>query len=149
MFLDDKTFKTVIHFSPLVSIDLLVENEEGKILLGKRINKPAQNFWFVPGGRIFKDESLESAFLRISNSELNKKIAISQASFVGIFEHFYPDNFFDLDFSTHYIVLGYKIRVGFEIDILPEIQHSHARWFDVKEIVNSPAVHNNTKYYFK
>ena len=55
------TFKTVIKSSPLVSIDLIVRNEQGQVLLGKRTNRPAQGFWFVVGGRVLKDESLEHA----------------------------------------------------------------------------------------
>ena len=62
MELGDKEFREIIKNAPLVSIDLIVKNREGKILLGLRINKPAQNTWFVPGGRIRKDETLDSVF---------------------------------------------------------------------------------------
>jgi len=43
--LDDHTFKTVIDSTPLVSIDILLK-KDNKILLGKRINKPAQGYFF-------------------------------------------------------------------------------------------------------
>jgi len=43
--LDNQTFKTVINSTPLISIDLLVR-KNNKILLGKRVNKPAQFFFF-------------------------------------------------------------------------------------------------------
>ena len=56
MLLDKDTFSTVIQNTPLISIDLIVENKKGQILLGKRVNEPALGYWFVPGGRIFKDE---------------------------------------------------------------------------------------------
>ena len=65
-FLDKDTFSTVIENAPLISIDLVVKNSEDKILLGQRVNKPAKNSWFVPGGRIYKDESIEQAFQRIT-----------------------------------------------------------------------------------
>jgi colanic acid biosynthesis protein WcaH len=52
LFLDDTTFKTVIASTPLISIDLVVKNTKGEYLLGYRNNRPAQGFWFVPGGRI-------------------------------------------------------------------------------------------------
>jgi colanic acid biosynthesis protein WcaH len=45
-----ETFKTVIASTPLISIDLIVRNNQQQILLGKRLNKPAQGYWFVPGG---------------------------------------------------------------------------------------------------
>jgi colanic acid biosynthesis protein WcaH len=64
MFLEKDTFKTVIASTPLVSIDLVVTNQNGEALLGKRLNRPAKDFWFVPGGRILKEESLAAAFRR-------------------------------------------------------------------------------------
>ena len=64
----DKEFLNIIDKTPLVSIDLIIENPQGKILLGKRCNKPAQGYWFVPGGRIQKNETLEQAIRRISKN---------------------------------------------------------------------------------
>ena len=49
--LDDKFFKTVVDSAPLVSIDILIK-KGNKILLGKRINKPAQGYFFSIGGRM-------------------------------------------------------------------------------------------------
>ncbi|TOB15241.1 NUDIX domain-containing protein, partial [Vibrio parahaemolyticus] len=55
--LDEQTFKLVVASTPLVSIDLIIRNSKRQILLGQRTNRPAQGFWFVPGGRICKDET--------------------------------------------------------------------------------------------
>jgi len=51
MFLSQEDFATVVRSTPLISIDLVVENERGEFLLGQRTNRPAQGYWFVPGGR--------------------------------------------------------------------------------------------------
>jgi colanic acid biosynthesis protein WcaH len=69
-FLEKQVFTTVIDSTPLVSIDLLVENTDGKVLLGYRNNRPAKGYWFVPGGRILKDESMDDAFKRLTLAEL-------------------------------------------------------------------------------
>ena len=53
--LPSKKFEVVVESTPLVSIDLVVRAPDKKILLGKRVNRPAQGYWFVPGGRILKD----------------------------------------------------------------------------------------------
>ena len=58
--LNNQTFKTVINSTPLISIDLLVK-KDNKILLGKRINKPAQNYLFSIGGRVYKNETINGA----------------------------------------------------------------------------------------
>ena len=91
-FLDKDTFSTVIENAPLISIDLVVKNSEDKILLGQRVNKPAKNSWFVPGGRIYKDEKIEDAFQRITKDEIGKIYKIDNAKFKGVYQHFYNDN---------------------------------------------------------
>ena len=58
-FLNKQAFTEVIDRTPLVSIDLVVENEKGEILFGLRKNRPAKDYWFVPGGRILKNETLK------------------------------------------------------------------------------------------
>ncbi len=112
MWLPDQVFKTVIQSTPLISIDLVVRNEKNEVLLGKRLNAPAKDYWFVPGGRIQKDESLDDAFKRLINEELGLNLNIKrlETNFLGVYEHFYDDNVFDELTSTHYIVLGYEIR---------------------------------------
>ena len=45
--LDVATFETVVALIPLISIDLLVQNEHGKYLLGLLNNRPTQAYWFV------------------------------------------------------------------------------------------------------
>ena len=60
MFLNKSDFSNVIKNTPMISIDLCVIKNKS-ILLGERINPPAKKFYFVPGGRIFKNESLKDA----------------------------------------------------------------------------------------
>jgi len=55
--LDDYTFKTVVDSTLLVSIDILLK-KDNKFLLGRRVNKPAQGYFFSTGGRINKNEAI-------------------------------------------------------------------------------------------
>lgn len=146
--LDRETFRQIVAGTPLISIDLIVCNEAGQVLLGQRINRPAQGYWFVPGGRVRKDERLAAAFERLTEGELGIRLPITSADFLGPFEHFYPDNFSGTDFSTHYVVLGYELISGTSLDTLPEEQHSHYQWFTVQELLASEQVHPHTKLYF-
>lgn len=148
MFLDKETFRTVVRSAPLVSIDLVVINSQGQVLLGQRTNRPAQGFWFVPGGRILKNEVMAAAFLRLSKAELGFACEIGSAEFLGVYEHFYTDNFSGTDFPTHYVVLGYRLVHDLDLNSLPDAQHHSYRWFDVAELLASDQVHDNTKAYF-
>ncbi|GAD02767.1 GDP-mannose mannosyl hydrolase [Agarivorans albus] len=144
--LELETFQTVIQSTPLVSIDFIVRNTSGQILLGKRNNRPAKGYWFVPGGRILKDEVFNVAFARLVNQELG--LEINSAQFKGIYQHFYDDNFSAEDFTTHYVVLAYELDVEQELLALPEEQHCEYQWVAEKELLLNPDVHEHSKWYF-
>ncbi|MGI2259755.1 GDP-mannose mannosyl hydrolase [Shewanella sp. GXUN23E] len=146
--LDELTFKTVVASTPLVSIDLIVRNANDQVLLGLRTNRPAQGYWFVPGGRICKDETFEQAFLRLTQLELGQSIGLMDATFLGPYQHLYDDNFSGTQFSTHYVVLGYQIDSDIPIRKLPVEQHHNYRWWDIEDLLASDLVHRNTKAYF-
>jgi colanic acid biosynthesis protein WcaH len=148
MFLDESTFKTVISNAPLISIDLVVKNSQGQYLLGYRTNRPAKNYWFVPGGRIHKNESMDAAFLRLTEAELGSKLVRQSARFLGPYEHFYDDYVFGQDVSTHYVVLAYEIIIDIDIDNLPAEQHSQYQWFEQSELMERDDVHQHSKWYF-
>lgn len=146
--LDKETFKTIVAFTPLVSIDLIIRNSCNQVLLGLRTNRPAQGFWFVPGGRIGKDETFEQAFLRLTQLELGYPIPLKDASFLGPYQHLYSDNFSGTDFSTHYVVLGYQLMLDLDLQTLPVEQHQNYQWWNEQELLDSDLVHRNTKAYF-
>jgi len=143
--LDIKVFKTMVDSTPLISIDLLIANNN-KTLLGKRKNNPAKGYYFSIGGRIYKNETIEQAIERISMEELRIKMN-GKSEFIGVFEHFYENSYFD-DISTHYVNLAYKCRVE-NIKDMPNEQHSEYQWFGVEELLNSKQVHPYVKDYFK
>jgi colanic acid biosynthesis protein WcaH len=147
MYLSKETFQTVIATTPLISIDLLVKNSQGEYLLGYRNNKPAQGHWFVPGGRILKNEAKSDAFFRLIESELGVKLDIAEAKFLGVFEHFYDNCVFADEISTHYIVLGYTIMLDIALANLPRLQHSEYKWFSKHELLSSENVHVHSKWY--
>ena len=149
MFLEKETFKTVIASTPLVSIDLIVRNKAGEYLLGYRNNKPAQGFWFVPGGRILKDEPMQIAFTRLVKDELGINVELHDATFNGVYEHFYDDYVFGDEVTTHYVVLGYELIVDIALSDLPQAQHSQYKWFSPDELLNSDNVHVHSKWYFE
>ncbi|WP_154114984.1 GDP-mannose mannosyl hydrolase [Vibrio cincinnatiensis] len=146
--LDKETFKTIVASTPLVSIDLIIRNSCNQVLLGLRTNRPAQGFWFVPGGRIGKDETFEQAFLRLTQLELGYPIPLKDASFLAPYQHLYSDNFSGTDFSTHYVVLGYQLMLDLDLQTLPVEQHQNYQWWNEQELLDSDLVHRNTKAYF-
>ncbi|KAB7892683.1 GDP-mannose mannosyl hydrolase [Poseidonibacter ostreae] len=140
-------FETVVNLAPLISIDFIVRNSKNKILLGRRINKPAKDFLFTIGGRIYKNEKIENAKTRILNDELNLEFKDLNPKFIGIFAHFYKDSFCDDNISTHYVNFAYEIDISY-MQNLPKNQHNDYVWLSLDELLNSEEVHQYVKNYF-
>lgn len=146
--LNDTDFLHIVDATPLVSIDLILRNEYGEALLGQRTNRPAQGFWFVPGGRIRKNERIADALQRISLCELG--IAVSEVKLLGAFDHIYPDNLLGAPgVNTHYVVLGMTATLAKNSRFKTDDQHSALKWWTVNELLASDLVHENTKAYFR
>ncbi|MFA5939089.1 MAG: GDP-mannose mannosyl hydrolase [Sinimarinibacterium sp.] len=138
----------VIARAPLVSIDLIVRDAQQRVLVGLRRNEPAAGTWFVPGGVIRKNETLDAAFARITHAELGLSLPRRDARFVGVFEHLYPTNFLRAPgIGTHYVVLAHELSTT-ALDRLPQEQHGDYRWMSAYELREHPQVHPYTRAYF-
>ena len=137
----------VVERAPLVSIDLVCRDPAGQVLLGLRRNEPARGCWFTPGGAVRKNERLDDAFARIARTELGITLRREQARLLGVFEHFYAENFAGAaDVDTHYVVLAHEITIRSPLQ--PDSQHEALRWMDPRDLVAAPDVHRYVKQYF-
>lgn len=121
----DDIWKQIVEHSPLVSVDLVVEHDDG-VILGKRENEPAHGEWFVPGGVVRKGESLTEAVQRVSREELGCGVSIQTQ--LGVYEHHYETSEFK-DVTKHYVPIAFVVQPegdSFE----PDEQHTSLRRFD-------------------
>jgi colanic acid biosynthesis protein WcaH len=151
MTLPKDEFLELVDAAPLVAMDLVVVRGGTEILLGLRNNRPAQGFWFVPGGRIRKNEPMQAALARVAADELGLALADLPVTprHIGAFEHFYTDCFAgDVGVSTHYVVMGNLVQLpaGTELAVA-DAQHSDLRWWPLAEAQTSEQVHRFTKDY--
>ncbi len=143
-------FDRVVRLTPLVAIDFIVRSADGRVLLGRRTFEPAKGFFFVPGGRITKNEKIAAAFRRISQAELGTEKKLDEARFLGVYEHFYKTNNREQPgFGTHYVTLAYEVTSPVQEASLPKDQHGEYAWMTEEEILRAPEVHENTKAYFQ
>jgi len=147
--LPENIFEQVVANAPLVAVDLLVEDSARRVLLGWRTNPPARDSWFVPGGRVRKNETLQEAFERITSAELGTLFSIDQSIFIGVYQHFYPDNFLgNPHASTHYLALAYRLWSGDKTLSLPRTQHARYHWAEPASVAQDETVHLYTRAYF-
>lgn len=145
--LNHDEFRQVVQNAPLFAIDLVILNGKHEILLGLRKNPPAQGYWFVPGGRVFKGESLDDGFLRVAEAELDQKIQRTESTLLGLYEHFYNDSIFGLSISTHYINATHLVRVANMDTELPIGQHEVYRWVSLDSLNADPSIHQYSKVF--
>ncbi len=142
-------FIEIIDATPLVSVDLIVQNMRNEVLLGKRLNRPALGFWFVPGGCIQKNETIDQAIARVSHSELGLNLNQKNGRLLGAYNHIYEDNYLNKPgINTHYVVLGYRFFLENTPEITIDNQHSEIIWLSIQQLLDHPEVHPNTKAYF-
>lgn len=138
----DEKFLEMVQHMPLVSVDLILCDKDSRILLGLRANDPAKGTWYFPGGRIFKDESIESAVTRIGATEIGLR-GKKMTKCIGINEWFFPTNFYGAEgISTHYVALAFMVLVEpHEIDArVADNQHRALEWMTLDEIKRNPEV---------
>jgi colanic acid biosynthesis protein WcaH len=149
--LSNEKFLNAVVSMPLVAMDLVIVRGGTEVLLGLRNNAPAKGQWFMPGGRIRKNESMQAALARVAREELGLDLATVPRPPVhmGAFEHFYPDSFAgDVGVSTHYVVMGNLVHLPAGTELAAaDAQHSALRWWPLARAAESADVHRYTKDY--
>lgn len=149
-------FAAAMAALPLVSVDWVVTNPDGQLLLGQRINAPARGWWFTPGGRIRKNEALAQAMLRVGHDELGLmpdtcRRLLSKARLMGAWDHFYADSVFDASVSTHYVNLPHWLALTWDEVALLKLpvgeQHGAWQWLPLADAAQSPLVHSYVRPY--
>ncbi|MDW7748901.1 GDP-mannose mannosyl hydrolase [Halomonas sp.] len=146
--MSDEQFLQIVDITPLASLDLVVLHND-QVLLGERLNRPAQGYWFVPGGRIRKGERFTDAFQRLVMAELGRAMQYNDTQHLGVYEHFYSDSAFGPTASTHYIAIGLLVELSISIDELPQDQHARFSWWSIYQALESLDVHPYTKDYLR
>ena len=84
---------------PELAVGAIVFDAEGRVLLVRRGNPPAQGRWTIPGGRVERGETLETAVLR----ELETETGLSGrlGPLAEVFEY--------IDARFHYVILDYLV----------------------------------------
>ena len=161
--LNETEYSKVVSLTSLVSVDLLIFDGEGRVLVGRRTNEPARGMWFTPGGRVKKFEPIGDAVRRISAWEVGEAPR-TDPRLHGVYRHMYETSRFvepgegsaSWRTGTDYVNFAYTLTLADHYSeamrhatkLLPCEQHSAFRWLSPEEALRDPEVDPHVKCYF-
>ena len=89
-FIEESLYKEIIKSIPIVCVDIVIRLDD-QFLLVKRKEEPLKGEWWVPGGRIYLNETLNQSF----RNKLSKEIGLvlkDDVSIIGIYEDFFENS---------------------------------------------------------
>ena len=117
----------IVENMPIVCIDGIIINSDGKFLLVKRENEPFKGEYWVPGGRLLKNETLENAVKRKMKQELGIEVKIQKL--FGYFEDFY-ENTYNVQSGLHVVSFIFLLNTDEIENIKLDNQSSEWKWFN-------------------
>ena len=133
--LPQNIYKEIYASVPTLCVDLLVIYNN-RFLLHRRVNEPAKGEWFFPGGRVYKNETLENAVRRKAKEELGIDIDNAEVKFLTVGETMFDDT--ELGGSIHSINITYIVKYEKKPEIiLDKTQATEFNWF-LKVGIESP-----------
>ena len=128
MRVDKDKWRVIVENVPIVSVDLVVTDpRESRFVLGLRNSNVAKDTWFVPGGRIYKNESLRDAVDRVAEEEAGVEVDVVRE--LGTYQHFYDESDIGTDSGKHYVANAYLVYTE-NSSLESDSQHSELKWFD-------------------
>ena len=124
--LPQPVFNFISALTPLVNVDLLVTDEQGRILLAMRDDEFDGMVWHIPGGIIRYRETLEERLQRTAENELGCRVAFEQTPLAV------NQLFADHAVRGHFISFLYHCTLpkGFVVKDKEQFQHGDLCWFE-------------------
>jgi colanic acid biosynthesis protein WcaH len=123
-------YKKIIETMPILCVDLIVQNSKGEYLLVKRTNEPLKGQWWVIGGRVPKEETMEQAARRKIKQETGLDIGLLKP--IGYYEDKFEANPFGLVTTLHTVSVVFLTVVDHNQQI--KLDHQSANWKFSKEL---------------
>lgn len=127
MRLPAEEYRNILRAVPIVCVDCVVVGEGGAVLLVKRRNAPLQGEFWLPGGRLHKNERLAEAVHRKMREEIGVDVEI--IGNIGFFEEFFDHTAENAEGGAHAVSIVYLVR-ALSSDFKLDSQSSAWAWFE-------------------
>jgi ADP-ribose pyrophosphatase YjhB (NUDIX family) len=72
--LGEEIFRFISKVTPMVNVDLLIKDENGRTLLSWRDDLPSGTGWHIPGGIVRFKETFENRIKKVAQNEIGKEV---------------------------------------------------------------------------
>ncbi len=110
-FIEEEVYKRFVEEMPIACVDVLVHSGSD-ILFIKRNQEPAKGKWWVIGGRLQKDETMEQCAIRKCKEEVGLDVVIEKR--IGVYDAFFATSVQGC--STHTVCVTFLARVVGDIN---------------------------------
>lgn len=117
-----KLYKQILEVIPILCVDVVIRNARGEYLLVKRANAPLKGRWWVIGGRVRKNETLEHAVIRKLRQETS--LTVRKMRPIGYYEDTFQDNSIKLATLFHAVSVVFAVAIGNDVKIRLDQQSS-------------------------
>lgn len=124
MIIKDELYRQIVEVMPIPSVDLIVVNDGGQVLLAKRTNEPGQGYWWFPGGRV---HFLETR-LQASRRKLKEECGLESGQIIELGTYDVIVERSDEAKKLHGITTLFCIMVGSRVNYILDSQNSEADW---------------------
>lgn len=124
MIINRDLYQQIVKTMPIACVDLIVVDNVGRVLMGKRTNEPAIGKWWFPGGRVYYLETRLAASARKLREECG--LEATHLFELGVFDVIVErsDNHGKLHAITTLFVAQVETNTAFVLDA----QNSKAEW---------------------
>lgn len=123
MYIDKNKYEEIIKIFPRACVDILITDEQKRVLLLLRENQPEQGKWWFPGGRIHFGETRLEAARRKVKEECG--LAVTELSEVATFDLFFET----AGMKYHDVTILFKTVVTSKFVIKTDDQAKDYGWF--------------------
>jgi colanic acid biosynthesis protein WcaH len=103
--IDESVYTDFIELMPIVCVDVVIHEGEWFVLV-KRNREPAKGLWWTPGGRLYKNETLQEGAVRKAKEEVGLDVAVERL--VGVYDCMFP--FSHQGPSTHAVDVVFLVK---------------------------------------
>ncbi len=126
MFVSEFQYCSILDVMPISCVDVIIQHESKILLIHRKKSEDMGDLWWIPGGRIHKNETFENAVKRKAVTETGLQVHVLKKC--NSYEGFYESK--KCDSGTHFITTVYITKPVKLTEIKIDHTADDYKWID-------------------